>query len=66
MKGEDTFDIDDETTVTDVTVTRKEFCLSEDAEGQFTKIHDDWEMNVCKKYRFDTLISGEYVMTNNY
>ena len=65
IEGEDTFSIHDERTVTDVKVTRKQFCLSEDAEEQFTKIHDDWEINMCKKYRFDKLISGEYVMTHN-
>ena len=57
--GESTFVIDDEKNPVDVKVTRKSYPLNKQAKDEFIKIHDDWEINMCKKYLFDRLISGK-------
>lgn len=65
--GETTFVIDDKKKPVDVKVTRKSYPLSKPAKDKFIKIHDDWEINMCKKYHFDTLISGkEWLLLFSY
>ena len=59
LDGEKTFKINDDTKIVDVKVTRQVYHLSPEAKEDFTKIHDDWEINMCKKYNYDTLISGK-------
>lgn len=60
MAGENTFDITEVGKIVDVKVKRKEFVLSNEAKELFAQIHDDWEMNVCKTFDNDSLVSGKY------
>jgi hypothetical protein len=57
-EGESTFVIDNDDKITNVIVNRKRYTLSADAFTAFENIHDDWEMNVCKKYPYQPLIGG--------
>jgi hypothetical protein len=59
LAAEDTFTITEKDKIVDVKVTRDRYSLSEDAKHLFAKIHDDWEINLCQKYHYDTLISGK-------
>ena len=60
VNGENTFKINDDNKIIDVKVTRQPFHLTDSAKEQFVKMHDDWEINICKKYHYDTLISGKF------
>lgn len=61
-KGESTYIIehDDKKKMTNVIVKRTKYDLAPDALKAFEQIHDDWEMNICKKYPYDPLIGGNY------
>ncbi len=56
--GESTYVINDDDRITNVIVNRKKFKLSQDAFTAFEAVHDDWEMNVCKKFPYEPLIGG--------
>ena len=43
-----------------VFVDRTSFTLSSEAMSYYEEMHDEWEMDVCKKYPHDVLISGLY------
>lgn len=58
IEGETTYCIEDEEKLTSVEVKRKKFTLSKEAIDCFQKIHDEWELNVCKKYPHDALVGG--------
>ena len=58
LAGENTFEISEVGKIVDVKVKRKEFVLSKEAKELFAQIHDDWEMNVCKTFDNDSLVSG--------
>ena len=51
MEGESTFEITQEKIAT--AVNRKKCNLSTQALQAFEHVHDDWEMNICKKYPYD-------------
>ena len=57
-EGESTFVIENDHKITNVIVNRKRYTLAADASTAFENIHDDWEMNVCKKYPYEPLIGG--------
>ncbi len=57
-EGESTFVIDNDDKITNIIVNGKRYTLSADAFTAFENIHDDWEMNVCKKYPYQPLIGG--------
>ena len=59
LAGVKTFDIMEVGKIVEVKVKRKEFVLSQQAKMVFAKIHDDWEMNMCKRFDNDTLVSGK-------
>ena len=59
MKGESTYVIKQNDKKTDVTVNRVHYQLSQEALEAFEAIHDDWELNICKKYPYDPLIGGK-------
>ena len=40
--------------------TADTFVLSEEAKELFAKIHDEWEMEVCRRFENDSLVSGMY------
>ena len=52
-EGESTFVIDNDDKIINVIVNRKRYAFT-----AFENIHDDWEMNVCKKYPYQPLIGG--------
>ena len=60
LAGENTFEITEFRKITEVNVKRKKFALSDEAKSLFAKIHDDWEMNICKRFDNDSLVSGLY------
>lgn len=63
LSGEETFNITEVGKVIDVKIERKQFVLSEEAKELFAKIHDEWEMEVCKRFENDSLVSGRYHTT---
>jgi hypothetical protein len=38
-----------------VKVEREQYTFSPEAKSLFAEIHDNWEMNVCKKFQSDVL-----------
>ncbi|CAB3997257.1 Hypothetical predicted protein [Paramuricea clavata] len=58
MEGEQTYVIEEEEKITNVTVNRREYSLSPEALEKFQEVHDDWEMNMCQKYPYEPLIGG--------
>jgi hypothetical protein len=44
--------------IVEVKVKRKQFVFSQDAKMVFAKIHVDWEMNRCKRFDNDSLVSS--------
>ena len=59
MEGESTFEITQEEKITTVVVDRKKYILSPQALQAFENVHNDWEMNICKKYPYEPLIGGK-------
>ena len=49
VNGENMFKINDDNKIIDLKVTRQPFHLINSANEKFVKMHDDWEMNICKK-----------------
>ena len=60
LAAEDTFQITEVGKIVDVKIERKQFVLSEEAKELFAKIHDEWEMEVCRRFENDSLVSGTY------
>ena len=46
--------------ITQVNVKRKQFALSDEAKSLFAKVHNDCEVNICKRFDNDSLVSGLY------
>ncbi len=65
LGSEDTFTITENDKIVDVKVTCEAYTLCEEAKNLFGKIHDDWEINMCQKFHYDTLISGKSPNTNS-
>ena len=63
--GETTYVIEKDEKITNVIVDRKKYSLSQEALTTFENVHDDWEMNVCKKYPYEPLIGGKTYKYNN-
>lgn len=60
--GETTYEIENDEKITNVIVNRTKYKLSPEALTTFENVHDDWEMNVCKKYPYEPLIGGKIHM----
>jgi len=60
MHGESTFQILEQGKMKSVSVTRTEYCLTDDAIKEFKDIHDGWELDVCEKNPHDPLLGGKY------
>ena len=58
-RGEETYTSEDVAKIVVVNVERRKYTLSPEAEQTFAGIHDNWEMNVCKAYQHDILLSGK-------
>lgn len=58
INGENTFQIEDNGRQKVVSVERAEFVLTDDAISVFKRIHDEWEIEVCKRNPHDALIGG--------
>ena len=50
------------TFLTELNVKRKQFALSDEAKSLFAKVHNDWEMKICKRFDNDSLVSGLYFL----
>ena len=61
--GESTYTIEDNDKMTTVTVDRAKYKLSKEAEYTFECIHNDWEINIWKKYPYEPLIGGNITFT---
>jgi hypothetical protein len=61
-KGEKMYTCEDVAKVVVVNVKRKKYTLTQEAQQTFADIHDSWEMNICKAYQHDILLSckGKY------
>ena len=55
--GESTYVIEEDD-VTNVVVNRKKYVLTSEALLQFKKVHNEWEMKVCKEHPLDPFIGG--------
>lgn len=60
VDGEDTFTKDNDEKIVNVEVNRQQYRLSKEAKLLFSQIHDEWEINVCKKHQSDVLLSGRF------
>ena len=49
MHGESSFQILEQGKMKSVSVTRTEYCLTDEAIKEFKDIHDEWELDVCEK-----------------
>ncbi len=58
IQGEETFSKTDVGKIVHVKVDREQYRLPTEAKSLFANIHDYWEMNVCKQYQSDVLLSG--------
>ena len=58
-RGENTYTSEDVAKVVVVHVERRKYTLSQEAQQTFEDIHDNWEMNICKAYHHDILLSGK-------
>ncbi len=56
--GKSTYVINDDDRITNVIANRKKFKIPQDAFTAFQAVHNDWEMNVCKKFPYEPLIGG--------
>ncbi len=61
-RGEETYTTEDVAKVVVVHVDRRKYTLSQEAQETFEQIHDNWEMNICKAYQHDILLSGKNCM----
>lgn len=41
-------------------LTRTEYCLTDEAIKEFKDLHDEWELDVCQKNPYDLLLGGKY------
>ena len=57
--GEQTFQIEEDGKKRTVKVERTVFNLTEKAITAFKTIHDEWELEVCKKHPHDALLGGK-------
>ncbi|CAB4036868.1 Hypothetical predicted protein, partial [Paramuricea clavata] len=57
IDGEKTFSKTEVGKIVDVKVEREQYIFSPEAKSLFAQIHDNWEMNVCKKFQSDVLLS---------
>ena len=46
-----------------VSVNRTEFHLSEEAQAEYESLHDEWEVEICKKHPHDPLIAGTILVS---
>lgn len=58
IHGEKTFEVEEDGKRKTVKVERTEFNLTEKAISAFKVIHDEWELEVCKKNPHDALLGG--------
>ncbi len=58
LEGENTYVIEEDDKLTNVIVTRIKYTLSMEALEKFKAVHDEWELKVCEKFPFDSLIGG--------
>jgi hypothetical protein len=58
-EGESTYIINNDDKITNIVVNRKKLTLSPAAFTAFENVHDDWEMNICKKYPYEPFIGGK-------
>ena len=58
IQGEETYSIEEDKKVVTVIVERKKYQLTQEAMDLFEEVHDNWELEVCKKYPHDVLIGG--------
>ncbi|KAL9977025.1 hypothetical protein ACROYT_G014386 [Oculina patagonica] len=56
IRGESTFQIEDNGKQKVMSVERAEFYLTDEAVNVFRRIHDEWEIEVCKRNPHDALI----------
>ena len=61
IEGEDTFTIEDGDKMTFAILDRKKYSLSSEAMREFEKVHDDWELNICKNVPHDVLVGDIHV-----
>jgi len=59
IDGEETYSVEESERMTTVTVERKRYKLTKEADTEFERIHDEWEMQVCQKYPHDAVIGGK-------
>ena len=60
--GVTTYEIEHDKKITNVIVNRTKYKLSPKALTTLKNVHNDWEMNVCKKYPYEPLIGGKIRM----
>lgn len=58
IHGETTFEVEEDGKRKSVKVERTEYNLTEEAITAFKAIHDEWELEVCKKNPHDALLGG--------
>lgn len=58
IHGEKTFEIEENGKCKSVSVNRTGYELTGEAVKEFKKIHDEWELEVCKKNPHDALLGG--------
>jgi len=64
IEGENTYTIEDGNKIVSVIVDRKLHRLSREAMALFEAKHDEWELNICKKYPHDAFIGGNLKCTS--
>ena len=62
IHGETTFEVEEEGKRKTVKVERTEFNLTEKVITAFKEIHDEWELEVCKKNPHDALLGGNIII----
>ena len=65
LEGENTYVIDEDDKLTNVIVTRIKYNLSMEALEKFKAVHDEWELKVCEKVPFNSLIGGNSIFKNH-
>lgn len=61
LESKDKVDLySDNVAIITVTVNRAQFFLSEEALSAFEMIHDNWELEVCKRNPHDAVVGGIY------
>ena len=61
-QGEGTFQITEKGKLKEVTLTRGEYKLTDDAIKEFTLMHDGWELDVYQQNPHDPLIGGNLTL----